>query len=261
MKNNFPKIIYYTDEANDDFAGVNKSKVEIPPDFKFIHKSLLWNILAFIAYRVIMTPFAFLYCKIKFHLRVIDNTTSPVKSQKGCFLYSNHTLLAGDAFIPSIAMFPKKVYVIVSSENISSRITRNFILMNGAIPIPNSAKAFKGFIQAIDKRISQGSCIAIYPEAHIWQYYTGIRSYPSKSFRFAVKNNSPIYISTTTFHKKRFGKTPNVVVYLNGPFYPNTELPVREAEQQLRNIAYNIMCENSKKNTYMPICYKRRDEK
>lgn len=254
------RIIFYNDELNDDFAGVQKKKIKIPHDFKFVHKSIFWRFFAFIAYRIIMTPFAYLYCKIKFNLKIVDRTDLPLEKNDGCFLYSNHTLLAGDAFIPSILAYPKKVYVVVSPENISSTGTKNFLLMNGAIPLPQSATAFKGFVHAIEQRITQGHCVTIYPEAHIWPYYTKIRPYPAKSFRFSVKNNAPIYVSTTTFQKKLFGKTPRVTVFLEGPFYPNTAVTPREAEQQLRDTAYKVMCRNAKNNTYCPIKYVRREQ-
>lgn len=260
MRGISPKTVYYTDPLTDDFAGVQKAYFDIPHDFKFIRDGALWRALSFCAYRLIMTPFAYLYCKIKFHLHIVDRTTAPIKAQKGCFLYLNHTLLAGDAFIPTLAAFPKKVYVIVSPENISSPSTRKFILMNGAIPLPQSPSAFRHFAAAVDRRVDEGHCVAVYPEAHIWPYCTEIRPYPSNSFRFPVRSGAPVYVSTTTFRKKRLGRTPSVTVWLDGPFYPDADLPQKKAEQKLRDTAYGVMCENAKKSTFRPIEYKKRDE-
>ena len=249
------RVIYYNDELKDDFAGVSKPDIDIAEDFKFINNNIFWRILSFIAYRIIMKPFAFIYCKLKFHLKIVDNTTK--KIQRGCFLYCNHTLLAGDAFIPNVIKFFKKVYVIVNPENIASSGTKNFILMNGAIPIPKAIKPFKNFLKAIEQRILKGGMITLYPEAHIWPYYTGIRHFKSVSFKFPVKFNKPIFVSTTTFQKKKLGKTPKVTVYLEGPFYADKDLSAKENAEKLCEKAYNTMLRNSKNSTYEHIIYKK----
>lgn len=259
MKKYDKKIIYYSDELNDDFAGVEKPKFKLPKNFKFTHSNIFWRMTAFFVYRIIMTPFAYIYCKLRFRLKTVDNTKIKPDKKQGCFLYCNHTLLAGDAFIPSVIMFPKKVKVIVSTDNIATRLTRNFILMSGAIPIPSSLKQFKPFLSAVQGEIAKGNCITVFPEAHIWPYYIKIRPFTKKSFNFPVKASSPVYISTTTFQKRKIGNTPKITVYLDGPFYPDDGLSLHKAEENLRNKVYRTMYSNSKNSTYTPIIYKRKE--
>lgn len=254
------KTIYYSDELNDEFAGVKRKGYEVPKNYVYVHKCFLWKAAAFFVYRIIMTPIAYLYCKIKLHLKIVDRTHGRRDKSEGCFLYSNHTLLIGDAFIPSLLMFPKKTYVIVASENLSTKGTRNFLSMSGALPIPKSVIAFRNFNNAIEKRILQNHCIAIYPEAHIWPYYTGIRPFESKSFRYPVKFNVPIYVSTTTFGKRKKGKTPKVTVYIDGPFYPDGQITPHEAEKKLRDTAYETMLKRSECSSYEFIKYVRTEE-
>lgn len=251
------QVIYYADEQKDDFSGFHKNTVQIPENFKFIHKSLIWRILSFIVYRIIMTPFAFIYCKCKYRLKIVKHITEPPQKNTGCFLYANHTLADGDAFMPTLIMFPKKVYPIVNPDNISTKGTKNFILMNGAIPIPQTISAFRGFLNAVEKRILQGYCITIYPEAHIWPYYTGIRPFAAKAFKYPVKYEAPVYVSTTTFKENPHGGTPRVTVYLEGPFYPDTTLTPRAAEQKLCNTVYETMCRNARHSTYQHIEYRK----
>lgn len=38
----------------------------------------------------------------------------------------------------------------------------------------------RSFLDAIRTRIEEGSFIMVYPEAHIWPYYTGIRDFPPR---------------------------------------------------------------------------------
>lgn len=251
------KIIYYKDELRDDFSGFHKDAIQITEDFPFIHKNPLWRMLSFIVYRIIMTPFAFIYCKCKYKLKIVKLTTEKIKKGAGCFLYANHTLADGDAFIPPQLMFPRRVYPIVNPENISTPGTKNFILMNGAIPIPQSVGAFRGFLNAVEKRILQGHCVAVYPEAHIWPYYTDIRPFSAKAFKYPVKYNAPVYASTTTFQENPRGGRPRVTVYLAGPFYPDTQLPPRQAQQKLRDTVYAVMCRNAKHSTCKYIEYRK----
>ena len=60
--------------------------------------------------------------------------------------------------------------------------------------------ALIAFNEAVDKRLAQKNCLVIYPEAHVWPYYTGIRKFPAgdKSFKYAVRNKLPIFTMTTT---------------------------------------------------------------
>lgn len=42
----------------------------------------------------------------------------------------------------------------------------------GALPLPDDAVATKNFLQAVETRIGEKHAVTIYPEAHIWPYYT-----------------------------------------------------------------------------------------
>lgn len=165
-------------------------------------------------------------------------------------MYGNHTLMGGDAFIPNLVNLPKKTYTIVHPDNVSKRGTKNFLLMNGAMPLPGTTKATKKFLEAIEKRVVQNNVIMIYPEAHIWPFYTKIRPFKSISFKYPVKLNEPVFAITNTFHKRKFSKNPKVITYIDGPFHPNTQLSPKEQEQDLRDRVYNQMVERSKLNTY-----------
>lgn len=258
-KNRQIKTIYYTDERNDEFSGVQKKAVDIGDSFCFVHKNIFWRAAAFFVYRIIMTPFAYIYCKLKFGAKTVGREKLKESRGRGCFLYCNHTLLAGDAFLPNVSMFPKTNYVIVNSDNVATPGTKNFVQMCGAIPVPQSGTAYRSFLDAIEKRVLQKCCVTVYPEAHIWPYYTGIRNFPSTSFRFPVKYDAPVYVSTTTFQAKKHGSTPRVTVFIDGPFYPDMSSP-REAAGKLRDTVYSVMCRRSENSTYEAIKYVRKDK-
>ena len=251
------RTVYYHDELNDDFAGIQRTTIRVGADFPYLHQSRLWNIAAFVVYRLIMTPFAYLYSKFKFHLRIVGRDKLKATRGQGIFLYGNHTLMAGDAFIPNLVTFPRRTYVVVNADNLSVKGARNWIQMSGAIPLPTELGGMRAFLNALETRIAQGNCVQIYPEAHVWPYYTEIRPFGTAAFRYPARLNCPIYCTTTTFQKKRFGKTPHVTVWLDGPFFPDPALSSRDREKQLRDQVYNTMCERAKNSTYSPVEYVR----
>ena len=258
MKDPAVTTVYYDDERNDDFSGVTRPPFEIPADFDYAPRSPLRRALAFLVYRCVMTPFVFFYMKIKFGYRVVRRAKLPEKGQ-GFFLYSNHTLLAGDAFSPTLAVFPKKVRVIVSPDNVALPSTRQFILLCGALPLPTSLAGMRSFLSGLDTYLGQGCCITLYPEAHIWPYCATIRDFPDDSFRYPVKFGVPAYAATTTFSRRRFCKTPRVTVYLDGPFYPDGENK-RQAQKKLRDAVHRAMTDRAKNSTWSPIRYEKRTQ-
>ena len=254
------KIIYYEDEINDEFSGIVRNTIKIDSDYEYIKKNPIWNLTAFFAYRIIMTPFAFIYNKIKFRHKIVNKKVLKKVKDCGYFMYGNHTLMGGDAFIPNTINYPKKTYTVVHPDNLSKKGLKTFLEMNGAFPTPTTTSAMKNFIEAMEKRVTERSVIQIYPEAHIWPYYTKIRPFKTISFRYPVKFEEPTFCFTNTFHKKKFGKKPKVVTYIDGPFYPDKTLPLKEQEQELRDMVYNAMCERSKLSTYEYVKYINKNE-
>ncbi len=252
-------VRYYTNELTDDFSDITRNTFKVGGKYRYLHKNLVWRFFAFIVYRIIMTPFAFLWCKIKFRYKTVNRKAYRAVGKNGCFTYANHTLMAGDAFFPSVMSFPKRTDVVVSPDNLAVPITRGFIEMSGAIPVPNEFSGTRNFLNALEKKTLIGRNVQIYPEAHVWPYYTGIRPFTSASFRYPVRFDVPVFASTTTYQKNGNRKTPRVTVFLDGPFYPDRNLPPKEREQDLRDRVYGAMCSHTKENTVEPIRYVKRE--
>lgn len=244
------KVYYYNDELNDEFSGVTRNKFIIDENYKYKRKGILWKILEFIVYRICVMPFTYVYMKIKFAHKIVGKKKLKASKGKGYFMYGNHTLMAGDAFIPNIINYPTKTYTVVNSDNVSVWLTRGFIIMCGALPLPSTLDATKNFVNYMEDRIKNNKVIQIYPEAHIWPYYTGIRPFKSSSFKYPIKFQVATYSITNTFHRRKFSKNPKIITYIDGPFYTDTTLPLKEQEKTLRDMVYDNMCENAKKNTY-----------
>ncbi|MDD6290727.1 MAG: hypothetical protein PUA77_02895, partial [Lachnospiraceae bacterium] len=70
----------------------------------------------------------------------------------------------------------------------------------------------------------------------------------------------PVFCFTNTYQKRRFGKKPRIVTYVDGPFYADKGLSGKEQKEKLRNQVYEAMCRRSKENTVEMIHYVRADE-
>ena len=117
-------------------------------------------------------------------------------------------------------------------------------------------------MHAMEKRLVQGHPVLIYPEAHIWPYYTAIRPFKSTSFRYPIKFQVPSFCYTTTYQRQGKKKKPKMVIYVDGPFYPNKDLlDIKEQQEDLRNQVYNCMVERSKNSNFQYIEYIKKEKK
>ena len=251
---NEKNVIYYNDEANDDFANGKIETVKIDQNYKYIRKNPIWNISAFILYRIIAMPIAFIYAKLKFKMKIVNKEKLKKCKDKGYFVYINHTQEILDTLLPTLVGFPKRAYIITHPNNVSIKGLKIANKMLGAMPLPGDLKSSKNFLDAIKNKIDKKNIVAIYPEAHVWPFYTKIRSFGKEAFRYPVKFNAPVYSFTVTY-KKGKRKLPDIDIYVDGPFYPNKEIELKKSEEELRNAVYDKMVERSKKSNIEYIKY------
>jgi len=254
------KVIYYNDELNDEFSLAQITPKPIDGSYCYIYDSLFKKFTHFFWYRIIATPIAFLYTKLVFNHEIIGKKILKAYKNTGYFMFGNHTQDIADAFIPSMLNFPKDDYVIVHPNNVSIPYLGRITPSLGALPLPDDMSAYRNFLKAIEKRISQRNAVVIYPEAHIWPFYTKIRPFTDVSFAYPVKLKAPVFCFTNTYQKKLFGKAPKIVTYIDGPFYTDETLSIKEQKQDLRNQVYAQMCERSKNSTVELIKYIKRAE-
>lgn len=260
MKNE--KIIYYKDELNEEFSTAKIEPRKIDENYKYIHKNIIWNTCAFLVQNVLSIPIKYLYAKIKFRVKYIGKEKLKPYKKQGYFIYGNHTQAFADTFLISNSVYPKINYLIVNPENVSMKFLGNFVQMLGAIPIPNNIKGMKNFLEAVEKRIKQGHSITIFPEAHIWPYYTKIRPFKSVSFKYPVQLKTPSFCVTNTYqsYEKNNDKV-KIVSYIDGPFFPDEGLTLKEQQENLRNKIYNQMVERSKNSNIEVIKYEKKEKR
>lgn len=251
------KIIYYEDELNDEFSTAKIEPRRIDENYKYIHKNIIWNAVAFLLQNILSVPIKYLYAKIKFKIKYVGKEKLKKYKKQGYFIYGNHTQTFADTFITSNTNYPKKNYFIVNPENVSMKFLGNIVEMLGAIPIPSNKEAMKNFLEVIEKRIKQGYSITIFPEAHIWPYYTKIRPFKTVSFKYPIKLNVPSFSVTNTYQS--YGKNNDkvrIVTYIDGPFFPDDQcVTPKDQQHNLRDKIYNKMVERSKNSNIEYIKY------
>lgn len=250
-----PKVIYYSDELNEEFSTAKIEPRKIDENYKYIHKNILWNWCAWIVQNVISVPIKFLYAKIKFRIKYVGREKLKKYKKQGYFIYGNHTQTFADTFITTNAIFPKRNFFIVNPENVSMKFLGNSIQMLGAIPIPNDKKGMKNFLDAVEDKINKRYSVTIFPEAHIWPYYTKIRPFKAVSFKYPVELNTPTFCITNTYQKRRKNKV-KITTYIDGPFFPDENLStIQDKKQNLRDKIYNCMVKRSKNSNFEYIKY------
>lgn len=254
------RIIYYSDELNDEFSEAEITPRVIDKNFRYFHRKP-WDICSLVIQNVLSMPIKILYQKCKFHLKYVGREKLMECHNRGYFIYGNHTQPFADTFIPSVANYPHRNFFIVNPENVSMPGLRVLVEMLGAIPIPCDIGGMKNFVKAVEDKIKRNYSVTIYPEAHIWPYYTGIRPYKAVSFQYPVKLNCPVYALTNTYHERKGkpGKV-NIITYIDGPFYPDESLKPKERQQELRDRVYRCMTERSRESDCEVIQYRRAQE-
>lgn len=252
------RIVYYKDALNDDFAGTSISQKKVDDNFVYVHENKFWRSIATIFYFGIAFPILFFLVKIKRHVHVKNRKVLKKVKKQGYFLYGNHTNIF-DAFIPhtQVSRF-KKTYIIANPDAVSIKGVKNLVMMLGTLPTPSSAQSVKNFNAAIEKRISQKRVIVIYPEAHIWPFFTGLRAFSDISFQYPAKLNAPAIAMVTTYRKPKFKinkkRRPYIDITLSEPIYPNPELSLRDNMKYMHDQVYNFMkqtIENSSSPEYI----------
>lgn len=231
---------------------------KLDPEYRWIRKDLKSRFLSAFIYTCAVI-FGNIYCRFFLHTKIKGAKNLRKLKRKGFFLYGNHTQPIGDVFTPALVCFPKRIYTIVNPANLDLPVIGKILPYLGALPIPDTISKMKGFNAAVEQRINEGHPVIIYPEAHLWEYYCGIRPFSGTSFKFSVKCDCASFCMTTTYQKRRLGKKPKITLYVDGPFYPEGDTPKQKA-QFLHDKIRETMENRSRENNYEFIEYRKMSE-
>jgi len=209
------EIRYYSD-FTDDFEQSADQDHALPENYEWVRTGFFARIASALTYGFWLF-LSWFYLRFRLHLRV-KGRKKLKGARGGFFLFCNHTQPVGDVFIPAHALFPRRIYTVVGTANFGIPVIGKILPYLGALPVTGSVDGLRKLTRAMEVRLSEGHPVVIYPEAHVWKYYTGIRPFPDTPFRYPVKLGAQSYAMTVTYRKSKIWRRPVTEVFLDGPF-------------------------------------------
>ena len=249
------KEIYFN-SYDEDIIKSDNQDYELKDNYKWIHKNIIYISLSYIVYYFVLI-FSFFYTKFILRVKIINKKV--LKKHKGYFIYSNHTQILGDVLVPFIINFPHRPRLICSPSNLGVKIIGKLLPIAGALPIPNKIHDINKFKNSINYYVDKGNPIVIYPEAHLWPWYTKIREFSKSSFHFPVENNRDVFVATTTYKKNKNRIKPKIYIYIDGPFNFDENISKKENIKIIHDKVYKTMTTRSNQSNYEYIKYKKVD--
>ena len=238
------KIAYYKDELNDDFNEVGLSRPPVPEGYKYKRTNPINNFFSAIFYHGIAKPIIGLYC-VCHGIRIKGRQNLKLLKGQGAFIYSNHVSISDVfKFQSQVFFFGRRVNIIGYSDSLSMPIVRNMTRALGYIPLPlkGDLKNQIAMSESLEFYVNEKKqYVLIYPEAHIWPFYTKIRNFRSGSFNYPAKCNAAVVPAVTTWRKPLIGKKPKQTVYILEPIFPLEGKTVTENKDYLYNETLKAM--------------------
>ena len=250
------RVRYYENE-NDDFYG--SSGYKLKSGYKWIRTGFFYRAFSAAVYSLALL-FSVFCCRLFLHVRIVG-AKKLRREKRGFFLYGNHTQPVGDVFTPALCCFPKRIYTVVGADNLGIPVIGKLLPALGALPVAHTLSGTREFERAVRYRIERKRPVVIYPEAHVWEYYSGIRPFSDAAFRLPAKLGTPVYSFTVTYKKRgKSGKRrPAAIVYADGPFAAPGD-GIRERAKSLRDGVYAAKRSNSEKSDCEYIKYVKKGE-
>lgn len=247
---------YYYHELTDDVVKSARQNYHLPDDYQIFPTSSsgkIWNKVV----RTLAAAFGWLYSRLYLHVKVVGQEKLR-KAPNGYFVYSNHTQALGDVFTPLTIFSPYRLYIIAGQANWGIPWIGKYLVPYGGLPVGNDFKQTAKLIKAIKTvlQIKKGT-VVVYPEAHVWPYYTKIRPFPATSMHFPVALNAPSFTATSTYVKAKIFKRPRLIIYIDGPFYPDQRLSKKEQQEKLHQQILAQLTKRAKLSNYTYTNYQK----
>jgi 1-acyl-sn-glycerol-3-phosphate acyltransferase len=256
------KRVYYS-SLEEDVVTNSGQNFRLPENYQWIRRER-WAKLAYSASYFLVKIVTFVYFRLILRVRFVGREKfRQVPQDQGIFIYSNHTMEVGDVFLPVALGARKRCRTIVSQANLGIPFIGKILPWLGALPIGDSPDAAKKLMSAVKERLDAGEGIMIFPEAHVWPYYTGIRPMALSAFHHQASMDAPCFTSCTSYRKRKHGSRPKITVTVEGPFYPEAGASQRERREKLRQTVTESLTKGVKASnySYVEYIYSQKDEK
>lgn len=213
---------------------------------------------------VLYAAFAFVgrvYLRVGLHARFVGREKLlRVSRNKGYFIYANHTQPFGDPMIALVAgsgRIRRRHRAIAAPANFGLPVLGRLLTYMGVIPTASSAEGLRKMDEAVSWYCDRAEPVVIFPEAHVWPYYTRIRPFGAAAFHYPVARQLPVFTMTTTYQSRGAGKKPRATIYIDGPFLPEPSLSLRECKVRLCEAVRLVMEVRAESSTCEHVRYER----
>lgn len=263
-----PKVVTYT-STTQDFVKSADQNHHLPASYRYYHghgltQRCFYHIIYFLAY-LICCVYGYLWLGIRIKGKRQMKRTLRKLHAKSSFIYGNHTLPGGDIALSVLMNYPHHISAVVALGNIGIPVIGPMLHQLDFLAVPHTLEERKNFKIAMTHLVEDGTTFMIYPEAHVWPWYTKIRDFSSTSMRYPVRFKTPSFVATTTFHRRRFAwlnPRPAITVYIDGPFYPdNLEASEQEQKESLHAKIVETMRKRAELSDYQYVIYHKEADK
>lgn len=226
------RTVYYSDELNDDMQVTKTNQnVNVNTEYEYVNQKLFGKIFSAILYYGVAIPILAITSRLIHGVRVKGKKNIKKLKNAGYVMYCNHTHFVDAYLAPVRIAAPKRTYIIASKDAVEIRGLANVVKALGALPLPDTSAGLLKLSRTVKQLLNDKKAIMIYPEAHIWYFYTGLRNFPSTSFKFPAASGVPAVPIAVTY-KKRNGlfheRKPRMIVHIGEAIFPKEELSARE---------------------------------
>lgn len=247
---------YYYHHLTDDLVDSHNQDYLLPENYAIFPTSCagkLWSVIV----RPIGHLISLVYIRLVRHVRIVGKEKLKTMTDQGYFIYGNHTQAFGDAVLPLCLLPAKNYYAIAAQANWGIPILGKLALPYFGLPTGKNIAESGKLIAAVAQVIHQKKTVVIFPEAHVWPYYTKIRPFSSTSMHFPVALKAASFAMTTTYSPPKWGKRPHTTVFIDGPFYPDQQLKQKQQQQKLHDQLLTAMQERATLSNYQYCDYQK----
>lgn len=249
-------------DVEDDPPG----KVLMPDDIEYLKEGPAEKVKTEMAFQAARLFVKDLMKEKKLIVKEIKGIENLRDLQSGAVITCNH-FNAFDSFAIQMAYDaakqPKrKFYRVIREGNYTSFTGFYGMLMRNCntLPLSSNYKTMQKFLVAVDKVLTDGHFLLVYPEQSMWWNYRKPKPLKAGAFQFAAKNNVPVLPCFITMKDTDIlGEdgffVQEYTVHVSPPIYPDESLGRRERASQM-------MAKNAEiwKNIYeteysMPLTY------
>ncbi len=235
------KKVVVGDAAEDDYGVVSKHVTMRPVDetYRYRRRNPLWRLVAAFLYYIVV-PIPALVIALLHGMRFVNRRA--FRQAGGCYAYANHTHWV-DVFIPYLLSFPRRAYVVAGPTAVSVPVVRHLVPMLGGVPLNITEAGKAAFREYLADLVRRGHPVAIFPEAHEWPYFNGIRDFPPYSFTYPVHRPAPVIGYVVTYRRRRrlTGHRPFLTVTVGQPIPPETWAGAEDPKALLKEKVHGFM--------------------